>query len=77
MKTISVHVSEVAYAEFKHLAARTGRPVAELIRDAMGRYLERERQAGPSLLDLPPYPSGAMLEGWSRADLLDEMRDRA
>ncbi len=32
MRTISIHVSETDYAEFKSLAVQDGRPVAELIR---------------------------------------------
>ena len=73
MRTISIHVPEPAYLEFKAVAERDGRPVAELIRQAMAAYLERERRSGRSVLDLPPHPSGALLRPWSREEILEEM----
>ena len=76
MKPISVHVSEHDYEELKSMAARSGRPVAELIRRAMAEYLERERASGHSLLDLPEHDSGKLHERWTRAELIDEMSDR-
>ena len=76
MKPISVHVSEDDYEELKSMAARTGRPVAELIRTAMAEYLDRERRGRRSILDLPAHDSGALREAWTRSGLLDEMRDR-
>jgi hypothetical protein len=75
MKTISLHVPEQAYEELKSIAARRQQPVAELIRQAMDDYLQRERRLGRSLLDLPPHPSGPLLEPWTREDLMDEMMD--
>ena len=76
MKPISVHVSETDYEELKSMAARTGRPVAELIRRAMTEYLDRERTSGRSVLDLPGHDSGKLRETWTRGDLVDEMRNR-
>lgn len=76
MKPISVHVSEDDYEELKAMAARTGRPVAELIRSAMAEYLDRERRSRISVLELPPHDSGELRERWTRSELLDEMRDR-
>ena len=76
MKPISVHVSEDDYEELKSMAARTGRPVAELIRTAMAEYLDRERRGRRSLLDLRAHDSGELREAWTRSGLLDEMRDR-
>jgi hypothetical protein len=76
MKPISVHVPEEEYRALKALAARRGRPVAALLREAMHRYLVEERRDGTSLLDVPPHPSGALLEPWKRHELLDELRDR-
>ena len=73
MKSISIHVPEPAYREFKLIATREGRPVAELIRQAMAEYLERESRSGRSVLDLAPHPSGALLLPWSRDELLEEM----
>jgi len=74
MKPISVHVPEQAYDELKSLAARRGVPTAELIRQAMLAYLERTRQQGRSVVALAPHESGRLLAGWSRHELMDEMR---
>ena len=76
MKPISVHVSEDDYEELKSMAARTGRPVAELIRQAMADYLDRERPARRSLLDLHAHDSGKLREPWTRSELVDEMGRR-
>ena len=74
MKPISVHVSEADYEELKSMATRTGRPVAELIRRAMAEYLEREKRSDRSIMAIEPHDSGKLEQGWSRAELLDEMR---
>jgi 16S rRNA U516 pseudouridylate synthase RsuA-like enzyme len=76
MKPISLHVNEDIYRDLRSLAERTGRPVAELIREAMSEYLTRRQGSGGSFLELPPHPSGAQLRGWSREELLDEMYGR-
>jgi hypothetical protein len=72
MKPISVHVDEETYRELKALADRGGRPVAELIREAMSEYAVHRRGTSGSLFDLRPHPSGALLAPWTRAELLDE-----
>jgi len=76
MKAISLHVPDPAYQELKALAARSGRPVAELIRQSMEEYLQRERTTGRSVLDLAPHKSGRLKSPWTRTALLDEMRGR-
>ncbi|MDA2925087.1 ribbon-helix-helix domain-containing protein [Acidobacteria bacterium AH-259-L09] len=76
MKAISIHVPERDYGEIKSLSARVGRPVAELIRQAMAEYLERQRRTARSILDLPPHRSGDLLKTWSRTEVLDEMLKR-
>lgn len=76
MKTISLHVSERAYDEFKSLAARQDRPVAAVIREAMEAYLEHERRTGRSVLDLEPFHCGPLREAWSRGEVFDEMLRR-
>ena len=73
MRRISLHVEDEVYRDLKSIAERTGRPVAELIRDAMSEYLSRRVGTGGSIFDLPPHESGAMLRGWTREELLDEM----
>ncbi len=75
MKLISLHVPDGPYEELKSRAASEGRPVADLIREAMAEYLDRERRAG-SVLDLPPLDAGRLRRGWTRSQLLDEMRGR-
>ena len=72
VKAISLHVDEESYRELKALAERTGRPVAELIREAMGEYTAHRRGAAGSLFDLAPHPSGPLRAPWTRAELLDE-----
>lgn len=76
MKPISVHVDDRDYRDLKLLAERTGRSVAELIREAMSEYLGRRRGAGRSIFEMRPHRSGPLLEPWTREQLLDEMRDR-
>lgn len=76
MKPISVHVAEETYEELKSLAARTGRPVAALIRRAMEDYLDLERRSHLSILDIEPHDSGRLLGEWDRSELLDEMMVR-
>jgi hypothetical protein len=76
MKPISVHLAEKPYLELKSVAAIRGRPVAELIREAMAQYLERERSSARSILEVPAHPSGRLRKRWRRSELLDEMRER-
>ncbi|MFL6258689.1 MAG: ribbon-helix-helix protein, CopG family [Thermoanaerobaculia bacterium] len=73
MKPISVHVDEEEYQDFKSLAARTGRPVAELIREAMTEYLGRHRGRRGSIFDVPTHHGGAQLKTWTRDEVFDEM----
>ncbi len=76
MKPISLHVEERAYRDLKSLAELSGRPVAEIIREAMSEYLSRRLGGTESIFDLPSHQSGAQLSGWTREELLDEMRSR-
>ncbi len=74
MKTISVHVNEASYLQLRSLAARSGKPVAHLIREAMDQFL-LTHQDRPSLLQLRPHESGPLLASWTREELADEMRE--
>ena len=74
MKTISVHVHEASYLQLKSLAARSGKPVAHLIREAMDQFLLSQMER-PSLLELPTHDSGKLLQDWTRHELADEMRE--
>ena len=76
MKPISINVSENAYREFKVLAAREGLPVAELIRQAMREYLQRQQGKKHSILDIPFHASGKLRKKWTRAEILDEMLEK-
>ena len=76
MKSISVHVTEADYQELKSLAATMERPVAELIREAMARYLSEQQRGAHSLADVAPHPSGRQLGSWTRAELFEEMSGR-
>ncbi len=73
MKPISIHIGEGEYQEFKSLAARTGRSVAELIHEAMAEYLERKRDRRGSIFDVPVHHGGAQLKNWNREEVFDEM----
>ena len=61
MKPISVQVSEDNYEELEALAARSGRPVAELIRQAMAEYLDAERRNHALILAIERHHSGNLL----------------
>ena len=76
MKAISVHVAEQTYEAFRAIASREGRTIAELIREALSDYLVQQRAAGRSALEIAPHASGRLRRGWTRSDLLDEMRSR-
>lgn len=75
MKAISCFVDEPIYRKLKALAKARQRPVAELLREAMGDYVVRA-ESGESLLDLAPHASGKLRKTWKRTDLVDEMRGR-
>ncbi len=72
MKAISLHVSPETYQEYKELAQMQGKPVAQLIREAMEHYLEQKRSAG-SIFDIPTHSSGKLKKSWTRAELYEEM----
>ena len=76
MRPISVQVEEKDYLDFKSLSERTGRPLAELIREAMTEYLGRQRGQRGSLFDVPHHDSGPLLKPWTREEIMDEMIDR-
>ena len=76
-KPISVHVDDRDYEEIKALAGRRGRPVAELVREAMAEYVVRERRTGTRFADIPPRSLGRPLRPWTRDELYDEMYARS
>jgi len=72
MRPISVPVDDANYRSLKTLAERSGKPVTELIREAIAEYLA-SREGSGSLFDLAPHLSGELFQPWRREDLLDEM----
>jgi hypothetical protein len=76
MKVISLHVPEAPYQKAKSLARQRGVSVAQLLREAMLEYLEREGHSGVSVLDIPPFDGGRLKKSWTRSELLDEMIER-
>lgn len=72
-RPISVHVDEQDYDELKGMADRRGRPVAELVREAMAEYVVRERRTGTRFPDIPPRSLGRRIRPWTRDELYDEM----
>lgn len=72
-RPISVHVDVQDYDELKGMADRRGRPVAELVREAMAEYVVRERRTGTRFPDIPPRSLGRPLRPWTREEIYDEM----
>lgn len=68
-----MHVENDVYRNLKSFAAITGRPVAELIREAMSEYMARKVGRGGSIFDLPSHASGPLIHGWTRDEIFDEM----
>jgi predicted transcriptional regulator len=60
----TVYVDPVSKRELEALATRTGRPQAELIRQALTEYIERQRR--PSL---PTFVATAAVGGDAVADV--------
>lgn len=76
MKTISLAVSEPDYEAFRRAAERQGRPIAQLIREAMAVYrAERLREQAP-LTDFPALVGHRLIAPLpSREALWDEITD--
>jgi hypothetical protein len=72
MKAISLHVPDQTYDRFRELAARRGRPAAELIREAMESWLAVQ-QGEHSILDIQPRTCGRQLAEPDREATWDEM----
>ena len=77
MKTISLSVSEDDYEVYREAAKMLGRPIAQLIREAMVRYRVEELEAKPPRTELPVLAGHRPLgELPSRAELVDELFER-
>lgn len=75
MKTVTLHIEEPIYDRFKENAAERGVAAAELIREAMRRFVEDELESGPSLADIEPSRLGPLYDRLNLTDLGSEMLD--
>ncbi|MEE8367118.1 MAG: ribbon-helix-helix protein, CopG family [Thermoanaerobaculia bacterium] len=76
MKTISVAILEPDYEAFRQAAQKEGRPIAQLIREAMAFYRHERLEVNPRLTDLPVLPGPRPRRGIpSRAVIYDEIYD--
>lgn len=77
MKTISVSVVEGDYEAFRRAARTQGRPIAQLIREAMALYRSERIERRSPLTEVPVLvghrPRGPLP---SRDELYDEVFDR-
>ncbi len=65
MKTITLDVSELVWADFQRYAREQDRPTSELLREAMELYRQSRIRPPRSLRDLKPSSLGAVLQPWS------------
>ena len=73
MKLISIKVSEKAYAEIKEYAQHRGRPVAEVIRDAMDYYIDRQVHTAKTLRRMPTVSGPKLKKRWTKEEIETEM----
>jgi hypothetical protein len=78
MKTVSIDIAAPVFELVVEEARRSNRQPAEIISDAVGRYLEQgDRPASThSVLDIKSYPLGPSSQPWtSRAEMLEGFMD--
>ena len=76
MKTISVGILEPDYEAFRRAAKAEGRPIAQLIREAMAFYRREKLESKPRLTKLPVLPGLRPLGDLpSREELFDDIFD--
>jgi len=73
MKLISIKVSEQAYAKFQHYADHRGRPVAEIIREAMDLYIDQKIHNATKLRRMPTTSKPKLKRRWSKEEIQEEM----
>jgi hypothetical protein len=72
----TIRIDDDLYRRAKARAASTGRPVGELIEDAVRMALRPRREPGSEIPDLPTFGGGGVLPGvdlGDRGGLLDVM----
>jgi len=73
MRTISINVSEKAYLEFKSFGEMRGRPVAELIREAMDLYTPEKIRPARVLREMPTTGKPRLRRRWTKEEIQEEM----
>lgn len=73
MRTISINVSEKAYLEFKSYGELRGRPVAELIREAMDLYTDERIRPARVLRKMPTTARPKLKRRWTKKEIEEEM----
>ena len=73
MRTISINVSEKAYLEFKSFGELRGRPVAELIREAMDMYTDERIRPARVLRRMPTTGKPKLRRRWTKEEIQEEM----
>ena len=76
MKRISVTVLDSDYERFRHAAQAQGRPIAQLIRDAMALYRREHLERRVALRDVPVPVGHRLVAGLpDRGEIYDEACD--
>jgi hypothetical protein len=78
MKTVTIDIAEPIYEQLEKQARQTNRQPADLISEALGRYLDHgDRTTAPhSVLDIKSFPLGPPLKPWAtRAEMLEGFMD--
>lgn len=75
MKPVTIYFQEVQYLMYQELARQQGKKAAELIRDAMSEYLERQTLCAKKNAEWSPISLGGIkTEGdWISKDFQDEL----
>lgn len=78
MKTVTIHIADPIYEQFEEQARQSNRQPADLIGEALSRYLPSgDRVTAPhSVLDIKSFPLGPPATPWnSRAEMLEGFMD--
>ena len=73
MRLISIKVSEKAYTEFQDYAEHRGRPVTEIIREAMDLYIDEHIHNATKLRRMPTTSKPKLKRRWSKEEVQEEM----
>lgn len=75
MKPVTIYFQEIQYLMYQELAKQQGKKAAELIREAMGEYLERQASIKKKHSEWAPVSLGGIKDGgdWISKDFQDEL----